>query len=70
MLFVEQKYKLKKQRRNRREINVVLQLKQELGIKNKTMMSWSAHKKKEYIFCNVYFVRSNFFSLFVFYLNV
>ena len=53
-----------------RETNQVLQLLQESQSKSKTVMSWSSRKKKEGIFCNVYFVRGNFFLTFVFYLNV
>ena len=30
-------------------------------IKNKTVMSWSTRKKKEGIFCTVYFARRKFF---------
>ena len=37
-----------------RELNLVIQL--------KTVMSWSSQKKKEGIFCTVYFVRRNFFN--------
>ena len=36
------------------ELNLVIQL--------KTVMSWSSQKKKEGIFCTVYFVRRNFFN--------
>ena len=39
-----------------REMNLVLQLIQESQIKNKTVMSWRSQKKKEGIFCAVYFV--------------
>ena len=38
--------------------------------KSKTVMSWSSRKKKECIFCNVYFARRNFFLTFRFFLNV
>ena len=34
-----------------RETNLVLQLIEESKTKNKTVMSWSARKKKEAIFC-------------------
>ena len=44
-----------------KEINHVLQLVSKLQIKSKTVMSWSSRKKKECIFCNVYFVRRNLF---------
>ena len=43
-----------------RETNLVLQLIQESQIKSKTVMSWSSLKKKEGIFCTVYFVRGKF----------
>ena len=39
-----------------REKNLLLELIQELQIKSKTVMSWSSRKKKEGIFCTVYFV--------------
>ena len=39
-----------------REKNLLLELLQELQIKSKTVMSWSSRKKKEGIFCTVYFV--------------
>ena len=41
-----------------RESNLVLI---ESQIKNKTVRSWSSQKKKEGIFCNVYFVQMEFF---------
>ena len=44
-----------------REKNLVFQLIQESQIKSKTVMSWSSRKKKEDIFCTVYFVRRNSF---------
>ena len=44
-----------------RETNLVLQLIKESQIKIKTVMSWSLRKKKEGIFCTVYFVRREFF---------
>ena len=44
-----------------RETNLVLQLMYELQIKNKTVTSWSLRKKKQDIFCTVYFVQSEFF---------
>ena len=47
-----------------RETNLVLQLIQESETKSKTVMTWSLQKKKEDIFCTIYFLR------FVFYLNV
>ena len=40
----------------------MLQLIQELQIKSTTVMSWSLRKKKEGIFCTVYFVRREFFQ--------
>ena len=46
-----------------RETKLVLQLIQESQIKSKTVMSWSQRKKKEGIFCTVYFVRREFFCL-------
>ena len=46
------------------EMNLVLQLVWELRMKSKTVMSWSSRKKKgDDIFCNVYFVRRNFFKI-------
>ena len=50
-----------------RETNLLLQLIEELQIKSKTVMSWISWKKKEGIFCTVYFVRRIFFLTFVFY---
>ena len=44
-----------------RETNLVLQLMLESQIKNKTVMRWSSRKKKEGIFCTVYFVQRDFF---------
>ena len=38
-----------------REMNLVLQLTKELRIKGKPVMSWRLQKKKECIFCKVYF---------------
>ena len=52
-----------------RETNLVLQLIYESEIENKTVMSWRSRKKKEGIFCNVYFVIRKFFLTFTFYLN-
>ena len=52
------------------EMNLVFQLILESKIKEKTVMSWSSLKKKEGIFCIVYFVQRRFFLIFVFYLNV
>ena len=49
-----------------REGNVLLQLVEELQIKTKTMMSLSSLKKKEGIFCSVYFVRGKI-KLFTFF---
>ena len=46
-----------------RETNLVLQLIEELHIKSKTVMSWSSWKKKEGIFCTIYFVQRNFFNI-------
>ena len=43
-----------------REMNFVFQLIQESQVKSKAVMSWSSQKKKECIFCNVYFVQRNF----------
>ena len=53
-----------------RNTNLVLQLIEESQFKSKTVMSWSSRKKKEGIFCTVYFVRRDFFSRIVFYLSV
>ena len=44
-----------------RETDLVLQLIEESQIKSKTVMSWSLRKKKESIFCTVYFVQREFF---------
>ena len=52
------------------ETKLVLKLIEKSQIKSKTAVSWSSRKKKERIFCNVYFVRRKFFLTFVFYLNV
>ena len=52
-----------------REMNLVLQLKKESQIKSKTMMSWSSRKKREGIFCTVFFPKGIFLTL-VFYLHV
>ena len=49
--------------RSFRETNLVLQLIQESQIKNKTVMSRSLPKKKEGIFCTIYFIRTNFFNI-------
>ena len=77
LIYIGQKYKLKQKRdgmENRKfnhifkETNLVLQLIWESRIKTKTVMS--SWKKKDYIFCNIYFVRRKFFLTFVFYLNV
>ena len=45
---------------NFRETNHVLYLVKELQIESKTVMSWSSRKKKEDIFCTVYFVGTEF----------
>ena len=44
-----------------KETSFVLKHIQELGVKSKTVMSWSSQKKKEGIFCAVYFVRRKLF---------
>ena len=44
-----------------RETNLVVQLIYESQIKSKTVMSWSSRKKKEDIFCTVYFLRRKYF---------
>ena len=36
--------------------------KKEPQIKSKTVVSWTSRKKKEGIFCTVYFVQKNFFE--------
>ena len=46
-----------------RETSLVFQLIKESQIKSKTVISWSSRKKKEGIFCTVYFVRREFFFL-------
>ena len=48
--------KMKNATRTFREMNVVLQLVYKLQIKYKTLISWSLRKKKECIFCNVFFI--------------
>ena len=45
------------------EINHVLQLLWEMRIKSKTVMSWSSRRKKECIFCTVYFNRGIFLNI-------
>ena len=44
-----------------RDMNPVLSLVYKLRIKSKTVMSLSSRKKKEGIFCNIYFVQRKFF---------
>ena len=44
-----------------REPNLVFQLTVESQIKSKAVMNWSSRKKKEGIFCTVYFVQRKFF---------
>ena len=44
-----------------RDTNLGLQLIYESPIKNETVMSWSSQKKKECIFCSVYFASRKFF---------
>ena len=46
-----------------REMHLVFQLVKELQIKSATVMSCSSRKKKECIFCNVYFVQRTFFFI-------
>ena len=41
--------------------NLVLQLTKESQIKSKTVISWSSRKKKQGVFCAVYFVRRKIF---------
>ena len=43
------------------ETNLVPQLIWELQIKRETVMIWSLQKKKQGIFCTIYFVQKNFF---------
>ena len=43
--------------KNFRVTNLVLQLMYEMQIKSKTVMSWTLRKKKDDIFCTVYFNR-------------
>ena len=50
--------------------HLVLQLIQKWQIKSKTVMSWISRKKKECIFCNVYFDRKEIFLKFMLNLNV
>ena len=52
-----------------RETNLVPQLIKESQIKSKTVICWSARKKKEDIFCTFYFVRRVFFQD-LFYLSI
>ena len=44
-----------------RETRLVSQLVKETQIKSKAFMSWSSRKKKDGIFCNVYFVQRKSF---------
>ena len=46
-----------------RDKNLVHQLILKSQIESKTVMSWSSRKKKEGIFCTVYFVRKEFFKI-------
>ena len=45
-----------------RDTKLVLQLIQESQIKSKSIMSWSSRRKKEGIFCDVYFAQREFFK--------
>ena len=45
-----------------KKTNLVLQLIQKWQIKSTTVMSWSLPKKKEGIFCTVFFFRRKFFQ--------
>ena len=44
-----------------RETDLVVQLIKELQIKSTSVMNWSSRKRKESIFCTIYFVRRKFF---------
>ena len=55
--------KMENATRTFREMNVVLQLVYKLQIKYKTLISWSLRKKKECIFCNVFFIWKTFFNI-------
>ena len=57
----ETKLKMENSIHSFREVNLVLQLMWESQIKSKTVMSKISLKKKESIFCTVYFVRRKFF---------
>ena len=46
-----------------RETNFLLQFIEESQIKSKIVMSWSSHKKKEGILCNIYFLQRKFFNI-------
>ena len=52
----EKEWKMENPTHSFRETNLVVQLIEELQMKSKTVMSWSSRKKKEGIFCTVYFV--------------
>ena len=65
----ETKSKMENTTHSSRETNAVLQLIKESQIKIKTVMNWSSRKKKEGIFCTIYFVRRKFSKTCV-YLNV
>ena len=48
-----------------RDTNLGLQLIYESPIKNETVMSWSSQKKKECIFCSVYFASRKFLNFII-----
>ena len=75
MHFVEQKYELKIYNLKYKLPHIVLERRtlcfsSYKNHKLKVKLSQSSRRKKEGIFCTVYFVRRKFFLTFVFYLNV
>ena len=46
-----------------REMNLLRQLIQESQVESNTVMSWSSRKEKDGIFCTIYFVPKEFFSI-------
>ena len=62
----ETELKMENHTQSFREMNLKLQFLLKSWILSKTAMSWSSRKKKEYIFCNAYFVRRKIFNICVF----
>ena len=72
VLFVEQKFKLNKNKTESRmenlthsfiETNLVLQLIKELQIKSKTVMSWTLQKKRGHLSHHLFCLKENFLHL-------